>query len=448
MSFSGRCNGVRMRSACVVWLMAWTMSGASEEKRLDLTDISKARKAFAAMSTDELSKYLTNPKKPEFSWAFGALQDRGEEAIPHFIKLMERDDLGAGWIYPMEALIQIGDKSVPAIVDVLVGKNERGRRNAAWALMKRNKPCEAAIAPLIEILKARDAEAAGYAAAALAPNGKDAKGALADLIPLAFSLKDSASPRMAIEAIGLDPTLIPEVIRYIADGANRVKTDRMLHIETGAELLHGAGKEGVPQIADALANEETSVRLAAILAIQRLGKAATSDAVEAALKTAITNDDNQVEAAAALVAIGASANAAIPGLIQELRSGELVPLASTELRYSCRAVVVLGTIPEAVPALVEALDSDNEKIRIGCLCALSVHAPNATLAIPKIKKLLVASKSAADLEFATITLFCMDPKWVANAVGTGPGAPTLPPKHWRQVVSPVVAAAKADIEMQ
>jgi len=405
---------------------------------------------LAPMSTAELARYLADPKDPQFSWAFYALQDRGEEAIPYLIKLMERDDLDNGWMDPMVALLKIGDKSIPPIVELLKSDNPIARRNAAWALARRNKPCKEAIVALVELLKGKDGETAGYAAAALAPDGKDASVAVPFLIPLAFRQTDSLSPDIAVEQIGLDPKLIPAVISQLTDPQDTSQPDPW-HVRTDAwrigiavKLLQAAGTDGVPALTEALANKNTLVRLAAAETIQRLGGKAKTDPLEMALNSALSKDDTRVEAAAALVAIGAPAKAAVPGLVKDLEFGKLEVPETLELRYRCRAATVLATIPEAGSALVRGISNSNEMVRIGCMEALPNDGPTAKDAIPKIKEDLISTKSPAEQYMAVKALFRLDREWMLAAIANTQPAPSLPPWHWRELVAPAIAAAKAE----
>jgi HEAT repeat protein len=413
---------------------------------LDLSDTSKAQQQLDAMSADEVARYLTDPKDPQFSWAMAALRKKGEAAIPHLVKLMGRNDLGFfGGMSPTHALLDIGDKGLPPLIELLKGESPTARRNAAWALMKRNKPCKDAIAPLIEVLKGKDEEAAGYAAAALAPNSKDAADAVPHLIPLAFKLTKTHAPCLAVEAIGLDPCLIPNVIEQVAGASGEPASDAFrLWVCVGARLLAAAGKDGAAALAEALGHEKTTVRLAAAQAIQKLGKQAKTDAVEKALNAAIANDATRVDAAAALLAIGASAKAAVPGLIKDLESGQVELLASLTLRYMCRSAEVLALIPEAVPALIEGLGSDKEMVRIGCVWAMPTDTATAKQVVPKIKGLLARSTSPLEQELAVEKLYQLDPDWVRQAAGGDKGEIPWPLRPWCNVTRAVVAAAKAE----
>jgi len=335
---------------------------------------------------------------------------------------------------------------VPVLARLLRDRDQAVRRTAAWLLMKRKKPCKEAIAPLIEVLKDNDTSAPGYAAAALIPNGQDARDAVPLLIPLAFRLRHTAAPYMAIEAIGLEPRLIPAVIEQVVAGSTKGARSQALMSWIGVKVLAAAGPAGVPALGRALGHENQTVRLTAARTIQKLGKAAKTDAVAKGLAALIANDRTRAEAAAGLVAIGVSAEAAVPGLIKDLESGQVFLMETTELRYTCRAADVLGTIPQAVGALIKGLHSDKELVRVGCLHALGANAAAAKRTVPKIKAFLVAaSTSKVDKEWAVKALYRLAPAWVRRAVReTRASAGTLPPRHWRHIVPAVVHAAKAE----
>jgi len=84
----------------------------------------------------------------------------------------------------------------------------------------------------------------------------------------------------------------------------------------GMHLFAASGPASADTLAEALGSKSLSVRLAAARALAKLGKAAGTDATIKALNAAIGDDAVRVDAAAALVAIGASAKAAVPGLIE------------------------------------------------------------------------------------------------------------------------------------
>jgi len=193
----------------------------------------------------------------------------------------------------------------------------------------------------------------------------------------------TASPCMAVEAIGLDPKWIPSVIEHVAVKESKPDSEA-LRLYVGARLLAAAGKDGAAALAKALGHKSRTVRLAAAQAIQKIGKQAKTAAVVKALNAALANDATRIDAAAALVAIGASAKAAVPGLIKDLESGQINMLRSLDYRYACRAADVLALIPEAVPALIEGLGSDKEIVRIGCIWAM-VTATKVTASGDKVR---------------------------------------------------------------
>ena len=169
-------------------------------------------------------------------------------------------------------------------------------------------------------------------------------------------------------------------------------------------------------LAEALGHTNRAVRCAAAQAIQKLGKEVKGDAVEKALDAAIALDDTRGDAAAALVAIGASAKAAVPGLIRDLEKGQVAMLITTNLRYSCRAAEVLATIPESLPALIEGLDSDKPMVRIGCVWAMPTDKTTAAQVLPRVKNALARSTPGGERELIVERLSKLDPDWVRQAV--------------------------------
>ena len=254
------------------------------------------------------------------------------------------------WFAWSSAMLKEGDAALPAILKLLQGKSPTGRANAAWVLMMRPQPFPEAIAPLIEILKGEDDSGKGYASAALSYNAAKAADAVPHLIPLVARLRHTAGPIMALEAIGIDAKYVPEIVREI------VKLGPVY--SNSSRMFYAIGLKGLPEIAGALTHESPGVRTAAAEALGKLGKPAKTPAVEAALNAALKRDDTRVFAARALVEMGASAKAAIPGLIDDLEKGRVVLLRSTDLRYEFAAADVLRRIPEAVPALLAGLDDD------------------------------------------------------------------------------------------
>ena len=366
-----------------------------------------------------------------------------DSAIGALLKVGSRNALGLWSI--INNRLEDPDSVVPLLVRQLRDQDQDARRIAAWVLMKRKKPCKEAIAPLIDILEDDDESAPGYAAAALIPNGKAARDAVPLLIPLSFNVRHTAAPYMAIEAIGLDPKFIPAVIEHVAAGSKKNVRSQAMVSWIGVRVLAAAGTDGVPALAKALGHENLAVRLTAALTIQKLGKSAKTDAVARGLAALIANDKTRAEGAAGLVAIGVSAEAAVPGLIKDLESGQVDMMETTELRYTCRAADVLATIPQAVGALLDGLHSDKAMVRIGCLQAMPADAASAKLALPRIKALLLAaSTTERDKEWIVKALYRLDPDWVRRAVSDIHPAVGLPARHWRNIVPAVVHAARAD----
>lgn len=402
------------------------------------SDYVKAARMLEAMGADEVARHMEDPKGRHFYSALQALRNKGQAGIPHLVRLLEREDIDHSQWRVRKALVELGEKSLPHVVRLLESENPHGRCSAALVLSEMKRPYRPAIRPLIEMVKSKDREAAGHAAVGLAVNGKDASEAVPHLIPWAFKYHPYSYAN-AIEAIGLDASLIPDVVQRLG-APNDGQLGQRVRLWVGSTLLGATDRNGAPALAGALGHRKQLVRVAAARGIAKLGKEARTHAVEKALRASIADDAVRVDAAAALVAIGASAREAVPGLIRDLESGKVEMRVTTDLVYKCRAAEVLAKIPEAVPALVAGLESDKGLVRIGCVYALVIDEPSARRHLPKIKALLVRSESEREQELIVVRLHKHIPKWVRKAAG----GVKWPSKHYHPVAHAVARTLKAE----
>lgn len=412
----------------------------------DLSDMKKVKKfqqQLAAMSVDEVARYLADRQRPEFGWALRALGNKGTAAIPQLVKLMGRKDMSWSALeYVIRTLLNHGDKGLTVLIELLKSDSPIAQRNAAWGLVKRNKPCKGAIAPLIAILKGKDEPAALCAVNALTLNGSAAADAVPHLIPLMFkTAHHTAGPGLAIEATGLDPKFIPTVIAHLTVKESDRDAQR-IQLYVGARLLAIAGKDGTaaPELAAALGHKNPTVRQAAAQAIQTIGKPTRTDAVVKALNAAIAHDATRIDAAAGLVAIGASAKAAVPGLIKDLESGRVESMANLDYSYTCRAAEVLAFIPEALPALIEGLDSDKRVVSVGCSLTIRTDEVTVKRASLKLKEQLARSASPRESKLIAQKIRRIEmPLTTRNGMGRWRWS-----KRMRAMAAAVKAAAKTE----
>jgi HEAT repeat protein len=410
---------------------------------LDMSDLGKVRRQFDEMSADQAGQYLIDPKSQEFGLALRSMRKKGHAAIPHMVKLMARGDLGVHWRAPQLTILALGDTALPVLIKLIDSENPHTRMKAVWALEERQEPCKAAIEPLLRVLRSGEQDLAERAARALACNGKGAAAAVGHMIPLAFKVPwQSHGVCRSVDAIGLSPDWIPSVIQHVAIAESNPKnTD--FRVFVGARLLAAAGKDGTAGITDALAHSSPAVRRAAAQAVGELKTQARTEAMEKALNAALGDDTVRVDAAAALIAIGASAKRAVAGLIRNLESGEVSILRTTQLRYTCPAADVLARIPEALPKLIDGLNSDKEIVRIGCIRAMPTAKASSRLVASKLKELLARSKSQREQEFIVMKLHQVDPAWLRRAAG-GLNATRWPPTHWHAATRTAVATVRAE----
>ena len=351
----------------------------------------------------------------------------------------------------MKKVARHGPSAVPPMIDLLK-RGGRPRLHAVRVLAMIGKPAKEAVGPLVEIFE-KETDTRGAIAYALAMIGPDARTKAAPaLIPLLGApYREAHDFFYALERIGIDAKDVPAVLKHAAALED---VPRLAH--RYPLVLAWGGKGAVPALVEAVGHEKPHVRDIAIRSLGKIGPDAKTDAAVKALVAASKDAGTRVAAAEALVAIGASARVAVPGLIRDLETtGRVDLLRSTELRYTCPAAVVLGRIPEAVPALVEGLDSDKEMVRIGCLVALSAHGKKAEVALPSIKKILATSgaakaRSPDDFkawDFAIAAVLKLDPDWVRKAVEAGPEPKaSLPPSHLRQLIPALALAASRELD--
>jgi HEAT repeat protein len=157
-----------------------------------------------------------------------------------------------------------------------------------------------------------------------------------------------------------------------------------------------------------LASDNEPAQQEAVGALSRLGQAAVPELIEA-----LNDDDWQVrnQAAVALGAIGPEAKAAVPALIDVLQDEDKY--------FRSQGALALGKIGRearaAVPALIEALEDHDEDVRREAAAALGRIGPEASDAIAALVELLRDPRKPVRKQ-AIQALEGIDPKAVAPHV--------------------------------
>ena len=269
--------------------------------------------------------------------------ERGEFSIP--VDALGDKDADVRGV-AAEALGNIGDPVVPALIHALADEDWDVRRKAAEALGNIGDP---AVPALIQALADEDWGVRLWAAEALGNIGDPAVPALIRALK-----EDWHARRVAAEALGKigDPRAVPALIQALKDGEKGVR-------QVAAEALGNIGDPRVvPALIHALADEDWGVCRKAAEALGNIG-----DPAVPALIQALADEDWHVRWGAA-EALGNIGDPAVPALIHAL--------ADEDWGVRRKAAEALGKIrdPRAVPALIQALKDKDRDVRRGAAEAL------------------------------------------------------------------------------
>jgi HEAT repeat protein len=391
-------------------------------------------------ATAKLGEMVADPEGAVRHNATYALSELGPEAIPHLIKVLPDEKLG--WSVAAKGIARHGEKAVPALLPCLASKDATTVRNAAQAVAQMGPRGKDAVPALVALLRTDDPDRWHAGAAALGRIGPAAKPAVPLLIRLLEEPGHFSAAAGALTGIGLEANEVAPVLAAL--GRARLDEEKRRTAPYYLpEALATAGAEGVPELVKALRAPQTEVRLAAVLALEKLGPRAAK--AEDALNAALADASIRHEAVEALLAIGASAKQALPFLMTALETdGETTLARTTEMIHRSRAATSLGRMgADALPAVLEGLQDTNRKVRLGCLIAVAANGKRAIEATPKLKKLLVESADQAEQEYAVRALQAVDPDEFWRMIGKD--ANTL---HLRELVPKAVAAVKKQLAEQ
>jgi HEAT repeat protein len=234
----------------------------------------------------------------------------------------------------------------------------------------------AGVPHLIEGLKDERAVVRQRAAAALAvigPEGRSAAPALLD------ALKDKRPKVRAVAAHALgevrgDPRQVaPALCKALGDASAEVRQKAML-------ALANLGGDAVPTLREALKGDDPKLRRDAALALAAMGIAAREAAGDLGLL--VKDRDPQVRAAGAqaLAGLGKDAQAAIPALLQVLRTENTLEVQKQVLG----AILRIGS--KDMPGLLKALEEINDVGRWATPYILKQFGPKARDAVPHLIK--------------------------------------------------------------
>ncbi len=282
--------------------------------------------------------------------AVWALTKIGAPAVPVLIQALQDEKISVRWA--AEALGEIGAPAVPALIQALPNKNRWVRRAAAEALGEIGDP--QAVPALVQALRDEDEDVRREAAWALGKIGASAVPALVQ----ALQDEDRWVRRAAAEALGKigDPQAVPALIQTLQDKNIWVR-------RAAAEALGEIGDpQAMPALIQTLQDEVKDVRRA-------VGKIGDPQAVPDLIQYFEDQGKKDVRRAAA-EALGKIGAPAVPALIQALQDED------EDVRRA--AAWALGQIGDrqAVPALIQALQDENEDVRRAAALSLGkIGAP-------------------------------------------------------------------------
>lgn len=318
------------------------------------------------------------------------VQDSGpqQKRVQALIKELQSDRPGVRDAVTKE-LGEIGISAMPALIEAFRGAEPSIILAVAEAIGKIGPP---AIPFLRKVLEAAD-------------EGQPGEGELPSMIMSAMTKEDDVrrGAVQALEEIGAPaiPTLI-EALRSKDFG-----------VSWGAAYSLGRiGESAVPALTDALGSDYPQVRRQAAMALTDMARGYVirdprkKDAARSALRTAIPSlikalqdKDAKVSqnAAEALGEIGASADMAVPALVEALMYGN-----TADMKFPSRlrsddgvreaAARALGNIGSAadkvVPALIDSLKDEQVRIQGASAEALGCFGPAAKAAVPTLKSIM------------------------------------------------------------
>jgi len=358
----------------------------------------------AAPAVPELVEVLSH-KEPEVRMqavmALGSIGAAAAPAVPAIVKALESDEFDAVRFTAAFALGAINSKEAEETkVLVAAARSDKPmlRLVSLWTLARQNpdnlEVVRFAAEQLAAALKSDDADVRSMAARGLSQFGSHPE-VVGPALLAALQDSDPGVVGHALDAIAaLGPTILPKVIEALKDKARR---------PFAAALIYRMGPQAaptVPALIEALREppadeDDVLFRRQAQLALAAIGPEA-KDAVGVLIES-LASDDREVRGTAcyALGKMGPAADAAVPALQQRLQDAD--DPARTAVIWALLKIRPGDADLEktAVPLLVQALNRDEELVRVEAAAALGGLASAAEASvIARLKEL--AEKDPSD----------------------------------------------------
>jgi HEAT repeat protein len=381
-----------------------------EEGILVLTDLGPAAKD----ALPELTKLLKDPNLPVRVKAATALfridRQQGKNAVPALCDGVKQGN-STERIQAIQLLGQIGPDAKDACTTLLETLNETDgnlRNTASFAL---NQIGEAAVPPLKDALKHKEAAMRQVAAETLGrmgPKAKDASDALKDRL----KDDDGLTRVKAAQALWFIERQIEVTVPVLGEGMK----DKDVNVRRAASLallqLQPRPKETLPIFTAALKDEDAVTRVQAAQAVWEINHKV--DEVLPVLLGVVKDPKEHAlalnQTLTVLNQMGSEAKAAVPPLVELLKApnnnlyvygvtntlgtigpasvpplAELLANKDTEPRILYPVIQALGRVgPEGADPLMKALDHENATIRPQVVMSLGQMGPAAKAAVPKL----------------------------------------------------------------
>jgi HEAT repeat protein len=293
------------------------------------------------------------------------------------------------YLFVRDALARIGEPAVPALIELLDSQSPELRASAADTIACIGPPARAAVRSLIRAIEQPAAigeTAQRHSLRALGRIGPDAAAAA------------PALRRWLADIEGLDYEVV-EALDKIGDPPIQKLTDALLHRDFEAlRILTSIGpraRAAVPALRKALAVGERPVRFECAEALAFIDPT-TAEAIPVLIEALDHVHDEDVDVCGvpmALAHLGTRAIAAIPKLAELVRKGCEDPLVAEALAQ------IDSDGKESVPALICALDYENQDvvaIAADCLGLLGTRAKSAVPALARVVAREFSENDASD----------------------------------------------------
>ena len=307
----------------------------------------------------------------------------------------------------LDALVQIGKPTVPALAGALTHPNKAIRSGAAVALGKIGPEAKVSSLALQRSLKDEDAEVRVSAAGALVRIDRTT---IPTVMPVLLETLKEKDWRLRCGTVSLLGELGEEGVNAIPALEALLKEKQTMPYEVERcvlQSLRKIGKAAVPALADALRHDDMLIRSWAAEELGRLGIEARAAVPMLASAMNDKNDKSDLvnsSVAQALGEIGPDAKAAVPALAQYLKRKDrhyrlwaakalgkvgaadahetlLAALQDTDLGVLCEAAKALSLArynpSKTIPILVGLLEHESVGVRLTAIKSLGRFGPDA-----------------------------------------------------------------------